>query len=72
MTNSDTLTSGQTLYYKGFKGNIKVCFYRNMLFGHVQGIEDVVMYIGKTPEELLADFSRVVDSYLKISYFVPK
>ena len=54
------------LEYKGYKGSVEYSKEDNCLFGKVQGMSKaLILYEGKTLEELRKDFEAGVDSYLE-------
>ena len=55
------------LKYKGYEGSIEIDADDNILYGHVQNLDnpnDVVSYEGETIKELRADFEGAVDYYI--------
>ena len=53
------------LEYKGYKGSVEYSKEDNCLFGKVQGMSKaLILYEGKTVDELRKDFEEGVDSYL--------
>lgn len=54
------------LEYKGYKGSVEYSKEDNCLFGKVQGMSKaLILYEGKTVDELRKDFEEGVDSYLE-------
>ena len=54
------------LEYKDYKGSVEYSKEDNCLFGKVQGMSKaLILYEGKTLEELRKDFEAGVDSYLE-------
>lgn len=53
-----------TLRYRGYVGSIEFSEEDNLLFGKVLGIRSLILYEGRTCDELLADFHGAVDDYL--------
>lgn len=54
------------LEYKGYKGSVEYSKKDNCLFGKVQGMSKaLILYEGKTVDELRKDFEEGVDSYLE-------
>ena len=54
------------LEYKGYKGSVEYSKEDNCLFGKVQGMSKaLILYEGKTIDELRKDFEEGVDSYLE-------
>jgi len=58
--------SWAVLEYRGYVGSIEFSKADEVLFGKLQGIRSLVSYEGKTVKELLDDFRKAVDNYLKI------
>ncbi|WP_155828725.1 hypothetical protein [Butyrivibrio sp. XPD2006] len=55
------------LKYKGYEGSIEIDFDENILYGHVQNLDnpnDMVTYEGETIKELREDFEGAIDFYL--------
>ena len=54
------------LEYKGYKGSVEYSKEDNCLYGKVQGMSKaLILYEGKTVDELRKDFEEGVDSYLE-------
>lgn len=51
--------------YKGYKGSNHISKEDDCLWGKVLGIQSLLMYEGKTTEELEKSFKKVVDEYLE-------
>ncbi len=55
------------LEYKGYKGSIEVDADQDILYGHVQSLDnpnDMVTYEGESIKELREDFKGAIDFYL--------
>lgn len=59
-----SISTGQALEHKGYLGTVEAEVGEGILFGTVQGIEDVVHYEGRTLAELAQAFRESVDAYL--------
>lgn len=53
-----------TLKYRSYLGSIEFSEEDNLFFGKVLGIRSLILYEGKTSDELVQDFRDAVDSYL--------
>lgn len=53
-----------TLRYKGYVGSVAYSEPDKVLFGKLEGIDDLVNYEGESVEELTAAFHEAVDDYL--------
>ncbi len=54
----------QTLKYKGYEGSAEFDFERNVVFGRVLCINDLVTYEAKEAQALVTEFESAVDDYL--------
>ena len=54
------------LEYKGFHGSVEYSRDDDILYGKVQDIHGLVLYEGKSLDELKKDFCGAVDDYLSI------
>ncbi|MCI1290385.1 MAG: type II toxin-antitoxin system HicB family antitoxin [Lactobacillus sp.] len=50
--------------YKGYHGTVEYSLEDNLLFGKVIGIKGLILYQGKTIEELRQEFHAMIDDYL--------
>lgn len=55
-----------TIAYKNFIGTINFSPDDNILFGKIEGINDLVTFEGSTVEEIIKSFHQAVDDYLDI------
>lgn len=53
------------LIYKGYYGTMRIDVEQDMLFGHVVGMNDKIIYQGKTVKALEKDFQESVDEYIE-------
>lgn len=53
------------LKYKGYAGDIQYSSEDDVLYGHVQGIQDTITYEGQTLDEVKEAFKDSVDNYLE-------
>lgn len=56
---------GDTIFYKGYMGNVVFSVDESVLKGSVLGIKTILSYKGKSVDELINNFRSVVDSYLE-------
>jgi len=56
---------GELFKYKGYHGSVEVDMIRSCLSGQIMFIEDIMVYEGKTIEDLKANFENAVDNYLE-------
>lgn len=57
------------LEYKGYKGSIEIDTEDEILYGHVQNLnnpKDIVSYEGETLKALKHDFEAAIDNYLEV------
>lgn len=54
------------LEHKGFRGSVEYSRSDDILYGKVQSIRGLVLYEGKSLDELKEDFCGAVDDYIKI------
>lgn len=55
-----------TLKYKGFFASVVFCDDDNILFGKIEGIDDLIMFEGSSVSELKKMFREAVDDYIEI------
>ncbi len=55
-----------TLKYKGFFASVIFSDEDNILFGKIEGIDDLVMFEGSSVTELKAMFREAVEDYIEI------
>ncbi|WP_201593976.1 type II toxin-antitoxin system HicB family antitoxin [Psychrobacter fulvigenes] len=60
------MANKQHFSYKAYTGSIEFSTEDMCLFGKIQMIQDLVMYDGKTLEELKLSFESAVDEYLEM------
>ena len=58
------INANTCLAYKGYLGSVEYCAESHMLHGKILGIESLLMYDGRSLDELVADMQEVVDYYL--------
>lgn len=61
----DLRAMGNTMHYKGYKTTIEVEAESNILYGHLDGIEDMISFEAPSVERLRLAFCAAVDDYLK-------
>jgi len=54
-----------TLKYKGFIGSVSFEDEDNILFGKIEGINDLIMYEGESVTEIKQMFREAVDEYIE-------
>ncbi len=54
----------QALEYKGFIGSVHYSADDDILYGKIEGINDLVSYEGRTIDEIRKDFHEAVNDYL--------
>lgn len=54
----------KTFKYEGYYGSIDFSIEDGLLFGEIQGINDVILYEGHTLQELKTAFEEAVEDYL--------
>lgn len=54
-----------TLEYKGYLGSVEFNAGEGVLYGQVQGVNDIVTFEGKSVDELKSAFREAVDDYLE-------
>ncbi len=52
--------------YKGYVGSVEFSEADELFYGKVQGIRSLISYEGKNGKELISDFHKAVDDYLKL------
>jgi len=55
-----------TISYKNFIGTINYSPEDNVLFGKVEGINDLITFEGKSVDEIKKNFYEAVDDYLEL------
>jgi len=55
----------RTLEYKGFIGSVHYSAEDDILYGKIEGINDLISYEGSTIEEIKASFREAVQDYLE-------
>jgi predicted HicB family RNase H-like nuclease len=55
-----------TLHYKGFFASVVFSDEDNILFGKLEGIDDLIMFEGSSVSELKKMFKEAVDDYIEI------
>ncbi|MDQ7827226.1 MAG: type II toxin-antitoxin system HicB family antitoxin [Candidatus Eremiobacteraeota bacterium] len=53
-----------TLSYKGFLGSVSYSAEDDLLYGKIEGVSDLVLYEGRSIEEIKKDFEEAVDEYI--------
>jgi len=53
-----------TLHYKGYIGNIKFIEDKEIFYGKLEFINDLITFEGTSVKELKKDFHRAVDEYI--------
>ena len=53
------------LAYKDYLGTMRIDLEQNMHFGHVIGMNDKIIYQGRTVKALEKDFQESVDEYIE-------
>lgn len=51
--------------YKGYVGSVELSEYDTTLFGKILGIRPLILYEGRTADELIHGFHEAVDDYLQ-------
>lgn len=62
----------ETLEYKGYVATVKIDFDDGVLFGKIEGINDLVNFEGTNLEEVKKAFQEAVDDYLEFCQTVGK
>lgn len=65
-------TVSDYLTYKDYFGTMRIDVEQGMLFGHVVGMNDKIIYQGKTVKELENDFRESIDEYIEFCKEVGK
>ena len=62
------ITEGRrnTIHYKGYTGSVEFSDADGVFYGKVQDVRSLVSYEGRTCQELVDDFHKVVDDYLML------
>lgn len=60
------------LVYKDYYGTMRIDIEQDMLFGHVIGMNDKIIYQGRTVKALEKDFQESVDEYIELCNEVGK
>jgi len=55
-----------TLNYKGFFASVSFVEEDNILFGKIEGIDDLIMFEGSSVTELKAMFKEAVEDYIEL------
>lgn len=52
------------MHYKGYRGSVEYSEEDSCLVGQILGIDDILGYLGKDPDEIRTMFHQTVDDYL--------
>ena len=55
-----------TMEYKGYIGSVEFSEKDGLFYGKVQGIRSLISYEGTNAKQLVSDFHKAVDDYIKM------
>jgi predicted HicB family RNase H-like nuclease len=61
-----TNAMNNTISFKGFIGSINFDLKNNLVYGKIEGIDDLIMFEGSSVSELKKMFKEAVDDYIEI------
>jgi|GEM_PF-1855448 len=58
------IDSNKCLAHRGYLGSVEYCAESDVLYGKLLGILSLILYEGRSLDELIADFQDAIDEYL--------